>query len=319
MIQLLPAITLTRSLSELGALLALAGLVAIALLALLFFVQGRELRRLKEWSSQLSANRPPNSRRAVPEPRVAVRSRQPQPVGATAPAQPAAAVPAIPRPTAPAPALTAAAQQQPSRPTPPQTPLPHPSEFRFLREEPRSRLPFAVAALAALAVAVGAFLATGVASNRAVPAAAPRSTATRSARPSQSAVPLPAELQVTVLNATEINGLAHKVAARLQSAGYSRAQALNGRPSGSFTTTVVEYGHGLRQAAERLARALALEGGAVKPLEGGVASLAGGAQVVVVATASTQEPESSEAQASGSTPPPTEAEGQGTGEGSAGG
>lgn len=92
-------------------------------------------------------------------------------------------------------------------------------------------------------------------------------------------------ITVSVLNATEKEGLAHHVASELRGRGYARATALDGRPAGETSTTVVEYSPGDRAAAERVARAIS--GAGVKPLEGAVAPLAAGAQVVVIVGANT--------------------------------
>jgi len=302
------ALSLSRSLSELGALVALACLVGVALLALIFFVQGKELRRLQEWASQLrsaplgrqrGAEQPPLSARPL-----AASQRQRQPV--LVQSQPAASTqpPPIPTPPPPAAGKVPPAPANAGQPFPNLTPparLPDPSEFRFLREEGAGRGRFAVIAVAAaIAVGVAAYLVSGSGGNQTVAASSTTTSATHTSTAAQ-ANPKPGEVAVTVLNPTEINGLAHRVAAQLQGAGYTRAQALNGRPPGTYTTTVVEYKQGFKGAAERLARALALEGGSVRPLEGGVAALAGGAPLVVIATGSAGEEGQTQ-------PPPTTAE-----------
>ncbi|MDE3070137.1 MAG: hypothetical protein KGJ43_05355, partial [Acidobacteriota bacterium] len=48
----LPALSLTHSITEIGAVVAVAGLLAIAVLSLLFFTQGKEIRRLREWAGR---------------------------------------------------------------------------------------------------------------------------------------------------------------------------------------------------------------------------------------------------------------------------
>jgi hypothetical protein len=87
-------------------------------------------------------------------------------------------------------------------------------------------------------------------------------------------------LSVAVLNATETNGLAHRVSNQLQRSGYSRATPLGGRPPGADQLTVVEYATGHKSDAEAVAHSLGVSHTA--PLESGVASLAGSASVVVV-------------------------------------
>jgi hypothetical protein len=92
-----------------------------------------------------------------------------------------------------------------------------------------------------------------------------------------------AHLHVDVLNSTEVTGLAHRLATTLRERGFAAAQALQGRPAGTFTTSVVEYAAGDTAAAERVARALGIEAGAIRPLEASTQELAEGAAVVVIA------------------------------------
>jgi hypothetical protein len=88
-------------------------------------------------------------------------------------------------------------------------------------------------------------------------------------------------MHVAVLNGTNTTGLAHRLSASLQQSGYSQATALSGTPPGSHQATVVEYAAGDRADAKRLAQALKVS--EVQPLESSVATLAGGATVVVIA------------------------------------
>jgi len=91
----------------------------------------------------------------------------------------------------------------------------------------------------------------------------------------------PASTTVAVLNGTSTNGLAHSLSKDLQQSGYAQAAALNGTPSGSHATTVVEYTNGHRADAQGVASALSVT--QVQPMEAAVASLAGAAMVVVIA------------------------------------
>jgi len=73
------------------------------------------------------------------------------------------------------------------------------------------------------------------------------SATTQKKAASTSTHTLPAAVtSVSVLNATEQEGLAHRVASQLQGKGYARAAALDGKPSGALTTTAVEYAPGDR-------------------------------------------------------------------------
>jgi len=88
------------------------------------------------------------------------------------------------------------------------------------------------------------------------------------------------EVNVVVLNGTETNNLAHRTSGELQQHGYTQAAALAGHPPGSNQTTAVEYASGHRADAEGVASTLGVS--RVEPLEAGVGSLAGSANVVVV-------------------------------------
>ena len=90
----------------------------------------------------------------------------------------------------------------------------------------------------------------------------------------------PAETSVTVLNATEATGLAHRTAIELQQGGYSQAVAQNGTPPGSSQVSVVEFASGHQAEAENVAHSLGV--GHVLPVEAGVTALAAGASVVVI-------------------------------------
>jgi hypothetical protein len=179
--------------------------------------------------------------------------------------------------------------------------LPDPSEFRFLREETRGarlggrRAIVAAAFILALLVGVAVAALGGSSHHSGTGAATGSAQRARAAAGGSaagaSAGASPASLHLAVLNSTEISGLAHRLAAKLSEQGYKQAQALNGKPAGSFATSVVEYAPGYSAAAERVARTLAIEAGGVRPLEGATSQLAPGASVVVIATAAQASPE----------------------------
>ena len=93
----------------------------------------------------------------------------------------------------------------------------------------------------------------------------------------------PAETHVIVLNATEAEGLAHKLAANLRQSGYTQAVASSAKPPSARSTSVVEYASGHRTEAQHVAQTLGI--GEVMPMEGAVASAVNGASVVVIAGA----------------------------------
>ncbi len=126
------------------------------------------------------------------------------------------------------------------------------------------------------------------------------SASTHSSESSTPAVS-PAETQVSVLNGTSAEGLAHRLAASLQQSGYSQATALDGTPPGSHQTSVVEYTSGHRAEATQVARALGIS--QVQPMEGSVSPLVGSSTVAVIAgldkAGSTGESSSSSSSSSG--------------------
>ena len=157
------------------------------------------------------------------------------------------------------------------------------------------RSPRRLAALAAVAVIVVAALAAvavtalgGSSSGKAETASAKTAAARGGAgskRSSHKAAPQvptvsPAETTVTVLNATEAEGLAHRTASELQQNGYSEATAMNGKPPGSGLLSVVEYVGGHKAEAEGVARSADVTH--VEPIEAAVTALAGSANVVVI-------------------------------------
>ncbi|MGH2854230.1 MAG: LytR C-terminal domain-containing protein, partial [Solirubrobacteraceae bacterium] len=173
------------------------------------------------------------------------------------------------------------------RPSPGRTPG---EEFQFLREEERS--PRRATALIAGGVVVGVVvlavvLLAGGGSGSPTPGSTQASSASSGARSHRarhgSTVASPAETHVVVLNATEANGLAHRLSGNLQQNGYTLAAALSARPPSSRSTSVVEYASGHRTEALHVGRTLGITQTA--PLEEALAPLVGGASVVVIAGA----------------------------------
>jgi hypothetical protein len=101
----------------------------------------------------------------------------------------------------------------------------------------------------------------------------------------------PAETTVAVLNATEAEGLARRLASTLQQNGYSQATALYGKPPGSDQVSVVEYASGHQAEAEGVAHSISVTH--VLPIEAAVTALAGSANVVVIVGADKEKETSS--------------------------
>jgi hypothetical protein len=89
-------------------------------------------------------------------------------------------------------------------------------------------------------------------------------------------------VKALVANGTQTSGLAARVSAKLQSAGYSVLPVVNATQQ--VTTSAVYYASGSTAAATEVASALGLTSAAVHPLSSSApVSSADGASVVVVA------------------------------------
>jgi hypothetical protein len=140
------------------------------------------------------------------------------------------------------------------------------------------------------------------------------STASSHAARKTSTAIEPRSLRVVVLNATQTNGLAGKVASTLKSHGYGQAAALYGTPSGSYSSTTVQYAEGHAAEAREVASALKVPTSEVQPISSSVAPLSGGAPVTVVIGGS-----GTEGSGSGSEEKTGNTEGQAGGETAGGG
>jgi hypothetical protein len=123
--------------------------------------------------------------------------------------------------------------------------------------------------------------------------AATQTTASHPARKSHKAAHRaatinPAETNVTVLNATEVEGLARRTATQLQQGGFTKASALHGKPPGTGQVSVVEYTGGHRAEAEAVAHSVSVTH--VLPIEAAVTALSGSANVVVIVGADKASP-----------------------------
>ena len=149
------------------------------------------------------------------------------------------------------------------------------------RERPRSR--GRVAALGAAAALVIAAIAVAVVALSGGSKAG-RPPSRTGAHTAPQTIPA-SRTTVTVLNGTETEGLAHRIAAELRFRGYGRAAALGGHPPGENQATVVQYASGDRASAEGVAHVMGIN--QIAPLNAEVAKLSNGAEVVVVIGANT--------------------------------
>jgi hypothetical protein len=135
----------------------------------------------------------------------------------------------------------------------------------------------AVVGLAAVALGVGALLASGVllgGGNQAgTPAPKPGSIS-------------PSDITVSVLNGTSTPGLAGRVSDDVKSSGFRLGNITNSRRP--FQQTVVMYGQGEKQAGMKVAHVLGVT--PVQPIDAETRALAPQADVVVIAGADRANP-----------------------------
>jgi LytR cell envelope-related transcriptional attenuator len=134
----------------------------------------------------------------------------------------------------------------------------------------KSRLPRVLMVLLGLlgvaAVVAAVLIVTGGSSSSSSSATTGTSSAASARRSSRAVVVNPASVTVAVLNGTAINGLAHRVASRLQSSGYKQGADQNA-PDQTHTATIVAYLPGFKRDAEAVATTLKLHSGAVQQVD----------------------------------------------------
>jgi hypothetical protein len=110
------------------------------------------------------------------------------------------------------------------------------------------------------------------------PAVKPPPAKTHSHKPAKP-IPLPGKTPVMVLNSNGIHGVAHQLAARVQSAGYPITYVGNAQKRG--LPTIVQYAKGYGPAARKLAK---LVGNVqfVTPFDGITPAEAKGAKLVII-------------------------------------
>lgn len=121
--------------------------------------------------------------------------------------------------------------------------------------------------------------ATTTATHTAKPPAKTPPAATHKSHKPAKPIPLPGKTPVMVLNSNGIHGVAHQLAARVQSAGYPITYIGNAQKRG--LPTIVQYAKGYGPAARKLAK---LVGNVqfVTPFDGITPSQAKGAKLVVI-------------------------------------
>ena len=245
---------------------SVVALLGIALLVPLYLSQRRDLDRLREWME-----REPDHAAADLAASEALLDRAEaeleEILGPEATAEPATEV----RPAA----LSAAARVTHERPALERITMeraalaPHPRWRRFtaLASQPRVLI---VVAIVALALGIGGIFASEQILTGGDEAGNGGGRIDR------------ADVEVTVLNGTAINGLAQTVATEVQSNGYPLGQ-VSASSDPSFERTTVLYADGQKAAAQKVSSDLGLDPRKVEPFDRDDRLVAGGADVIVIA------------------------------------
>jgi hypothetical protein len=247
---------------EIGAFAGLVAFLGLALLALLSFTQGRDIRRLREWAG--SAPERDAEKKETTSAAAAERAEEMRKLEEAREAE------------------KAAADQREHRRERREAGLPELTRGERLREsfsgrgawlgEPRHL----VAAFAVL-IAVGAGVAYAVTGGFGGDDSA--SSAGNGKGDKQAPAALrPAEIEVTVLNGTAVPGLAATYGDMVEGRGYQLGAVTNS--TSSFEESIVMFEPGNGRAGHRVADALEIE--RVQPMSSEIATLAAGAPVAVV-------------------------------------
>jgi LytR cell envelope-related transcriptional attenuator len=242
---------------EIGAFAGLAAFLGLAVLALLAFTQGRDVRRLREWAG--SAPERDSERKETTSAAASERAEEMRRLEEARAAE------------------QEAAELREKRRQRREEGLPELTRSERLRESAagaRSRLAeprYLVALFVAFVVAVGgaAFLVTQGSDDAGGKGGAKQGT---------KAKPKPSEIEVTVLNGTAVPGLAARYGDMVEGRGFELGAVTNSRSS--FSESVVMFGPGAGREAHRVATALEIS--RVRPMTGEIASLSAGAPVAVV-------------------------------------
>ena len=252
-------------LKEIGAFAGLVAFLGLAVLALLSFAQGRDIRRLREWAGsapERDADRKDSTSEAAAE-----RAEEMRKLEEARDAE------------------RRAAELREHRRERREAGLPELTRTERLRErfgggadggaavggrgrlgEPR----YLVAIFAVLALAAGgvAFAVLGGSDDEAGSKGGKQASKTLE----------PGEIEVTVLNGTAVEGLAGSYGDMVEQEGFQLGAVTNSRSS--FEESVVMFANGNGRAAHRVASALVIS--RVRPMSSEIASLSAGAPVAVV-------------------------------------
>jgi hypothetical protein len=247
-------------LKEIGAFAGLVAFIGLAVLALLSFAQGRDIRRLREWAG--SAPERDSERKETTSAAAAERAEEMRKLEEAREAE------------------RRAADLREHRRERREAGLPELTRTERLRERLPgsgggigSRLgePRYLIAIFAVLVLVGGGVAYAVLNGSGEEAGGKAGKqASRAVKPS--------EIEVTVLNGTAVEGLAGSYGDMVEQKGFQLGAVTNSRSS--FTDSIVMFRSGAGREAHRVATALEIS--RVRPMNSEIASLSAGAPVAVV-------------------------------------
>lgn len=252
-------------LKEIGAYAGLVAFLGLALLALLSFTQGRDIRRLREWAG--SAPERDSERKEATSAAAAERAEEMRKLEEAREAE------------------RAAADLREERRKRREEGLPEMTRGERLREGLSNRREWLREPLHLVATVVIALVVVGGIAFAATGGFGDDESGARQGKGGgqggggNAPAPLrPSEVEVTVLNGTAVPGLAATYGDMVEQRGYQLGAVTNS--SSSYSESVVMFRSGNGRAAQRVADSLEIA--RVQPMSSEIASLAAGAPVAVV-------------------------------------
>ena len=234
---------------EIGAFAGLAAFLGLAVLALLLFTQGRDIRRLREWAGSA-----PERDTELKDTTSAAAAERAEEMRRLDEAQ-----------TAEQRAVTLREERRQRR----ETGLPE--DGRWERIRARTPEPLWLVAGFLIVVAIGGGVAYAVLGSGSSGGGKPAK--------SRTAVAIqPSEIEVTVLNGTAVPGLAAQFGDKVERKGFQLGAVTNS--SSSFVDSVVMFDRGHAPEARRVAKTLGVS--QVRLMSAEIASVSAGAPVAVV-------------------------------------
>ena len=245
---------------DIGAFAGIGAFLGLAVLSLLYFSQARDVRRLRDW-----AGRAPERDAEATEATQAVAAERAEELRETGEKQ---------RASEAASAEQEAAEKRESRRQRREMGLPETSRSERFREWLGGIGPRRMPETRYLALVIGGVVVLGAV----VAVLALQVFGGGGGSSSKSSVPTPNEIQVSVLNATSVSGLATQVGTKVETKGYKLGAVTNSpSPAG---TSVVMFKRGHAPEAKRVAKQLNINKARLMSNE--IAQVAAGSDIAVV-------------------------------------